>query len=273
VQDFKATPMEMIASLLRNRGLIQASIKREVLGKYRGSVMGLFWAFFNPLIVLTVYTFVFSVIFPSRWGGSANVSKTGFALVLFAGMIVFNIFAECINRAPSIIIANKTYVTKIIFPLEILPVVNLGAALFQASMSLIVWLTAHVIFLGFPPVTLVYFPVVLLPFCLFLLGITWAVSSLGVYIRDIGQIIGILTTILMFLSPIFYPVSAVPDAYRIFVYLNPLTPVIEQARDALFWGKTPDWSVYSVNIGATFIVAWLGFAWFQKTRKGFADVI
>lgn len=273
MQDFQATPIEMMASLLRNRSLIQAFIKREVLGKYRGSIMGLFWVFFNPLLMLAVYTFVFSIVFPSRWELNANVSKTEFALVLFAGMIVFNIFAECINRAPSIILTNKNFVTKIIFPLEILPVVNLGASLFQASMSLIVWLVAHIIFFGLPPVTIIYFPVVLLPFCLFLLGITWAISSLGVYIRDFGQMIGIITTILMFLSPIFYPVSAVPDAYRILVELNPLTPAIEQARDVLFWGKTPNWSVYLVNIGTTFIISWLGFGWFQKTRKGFADVI
>ena len=263
----------MIASLWRNRGLIKASIKREVLGRYRGSFIGLFWSFFNPILMLAVYTFVFSVIFPSRWGGGASASKTEFALVLFTGMIVFNIFSECINRAPSTIISNQNFVKKIIYPLEILPVVNLGAALFHAAMSLIVWIIAYVIFLGLPHFTILIFPLVLVPFCFFLLGVTWALSSLGVYLRDVSQLVGLMTTVLMFLSPIFYPASAVPQAYRFLVYLNPLTAVIEQARDVLYWGKIPDWTVFVVYISVAFIFAWLGFGWFQKTRKGFADVL
>lgn len=273
MQDFKATPREMVESLWRNRGLIKASVKREVLGRYRGSIFGLFWSLFNPLLMLTVYTFVFSVIFPSRWGGTASVSKTEFALVLFSGMIVFNVFAECINRAPNIIISNQNFVKKIIFPLEILPFVNLGVSLFHAAMGLIVWMTTYVIFFGPPHVTVLFLPLVLLPLCFFLLGVTWLLSSLGVYLRDIGQLVGILTTILLFLSPIFYPASAIPEKYRFLVFLNPLTPAIEQVRDVLLWGENPDWNMLAIYFATTLIVAWLGFGWFQMTRKGFADVL
>ena len=270
--NYPATPREIAASLWRNRSLLKASIKREVLGRYRGSVMGILWSFFNPLFMLAVYTFVFSVIFKARWSAGSE-SKTEFALVLFAGMIVFNLFAECINRAPGLIVGNQNYVKKVVYPLEILPWVGLGAALFHGAISLGVWLIAYVIFFGVPHATLFYFPLVLLPFGLFIMGLSWALASLGVYLRDVGQFIGLLTTVLMFLSPIFYPASALPEAYRPLLYMNPLTPVIEQTRDVLFWGKAPDFAMLGIYLIATSIIAWLGFAWFQKTRKGFADVL
>lgn len=272
MQNFPVTPREIPASLWRNRALVKASIKREVLGRYRGSVMGILWSFLNPLFMLTVYTFVFSVVFKARWDASSE-SKTEFALVLFAGLIVFNLFAECINRAPSLIVSNQNYVKKVVFPLEILPWVSLGAALFHGAVSLGVWLVAYIIFFGFPHATMLYLPLILFPFGLFIMGLSWALASLGVYLRDVGQFIGLLTTVLMFLSPIFYPASALPEAYRTLLYMNPLTPVIEQMRDILFWGKAPNFAMLSIYLISTSLIAWLGFAWFQKTRKGFADVL
>lgn len=269
---FPATTLEMFASLWRNRELIKASVKREVLGRYRGSYLGLLWSFFNPLFMLAVYTLVFNVIFQARWGGGSG-SKTEFALVLFAGLLVFNLFAECINRAPSLILSNTNYVKKVIFPLEILPFVGLLSALFHTLISLGVWLIAYAIFFGIPHLTVLYLPLVLVPFCLFLMGLSWALASLGVFLRDVSQLIVPLTTALMFLSPIFFPASALPETYRQLIYLNPLTPVIEMTRDVLYWGKLPEWpdlSLYWLSAG---VIAWLGFAWFQKTRKGFADVL
>ena len=269
---FPATPLEMFASLWRNRELIKASAKREVLGRYRGSFLGLLWSFFNPLFMLAVFTFVFSVIFQARWGGGSG-SKTEFALVLFAGLLVFNLFAECINRAPGLILSNTNYVKKVVFPLEILPFVGLLSALFHTLISLGVWLIAYAIFFGVPYLTVLYLPLVLVPFCLFLMGLSWALASLGVFLRDVSQFIGVMTTALMFLSPIFYPATAFPEDYRYILYLNPLTTVVEQARDVLFWGKTPDFLMLGVYWVVTLGFAWLGFAWFQKTRKGFADVL
>ena len=272
MQHFSTAPKEMVASLLRNRNLIKALVKREVIGRYRGSVLGIFWSFFNPVFMLAVYTFVFSVVFKARWNGSSD-SKTEFALILFAGLIVFNLFAECINRAPGLILANTNYVKKVVFPLEILPWVSLGSALFHTLISLGVWLIAYAVLFGLPHPTVLLVPVILAPLLLLIIGITWSLASLGVYLRDVSQVIGVVTTILMFLSPIFYPVTALPEAYRPFLYLNPLTSVIEQARDVLFWGKIPDATGLAIyTVGAIF-VAWLGFIWFQKTRKGFADVL
>lgn len=234
--------------------------------------MGVLWSFLNPIFMLLVYTLVFSVVFKSRWSGGSE-SKTEFALVLFAGLLMFNLFSECINRAPTLILNNQNYVKKVVFPLEILPWIVLGAALFHSAVSLVVWLVAYVILFGWPQTTIVYFPLILLPFVLFIMGLSWALASLGVFLRDVGQFIGLLTTVLMFLSPIFYPSSALPGAYQKFIYINPITPAIEMTRDVLFWGKAPEFTALGSYLVVSSIFAWLGFMWFQKTRKGFADVL
>ena len=187
MQNFPATPREIVASLWRNRSLVKASIKRDVVGRYRGSFMGILWSFFNPLFMLIVYTFFFSVIFKARWSAGSD-SKTEFALVLFSGLIVFNLFAECINRAPGLIVGNQNYVKKVVFPLEILPWVGLGAALFHGAVSLGVWLVAHLIFFGLPHATILYLPLILLPFGLFIMGLSWALASLGVLPARCGPI-------------------------------------------------------------------------------------
>lgn len=272
MRQFSAGPYEMFASLWRNRELIKVFAKRDVLGRYRGSVMGVLWSFFNPLLMLAVYTFVFSEVFKAKWNGGSD-SKTEFALVLFAGLIVFNVFAECINRAPGLILSNINYVKKVVFPLEILPWVALSSTLFHGLINLAVWCIAYTIFYGLPHATILYVPLIFVPLALYVVGLSWALASLGVYLRDVSQFIGILTTILMFLSPIFYPVTALPAAYRHMLYFNPLTTVIEQTRDVLFWGKSPDLVILSGYWVASAMIASLGFAWFQKTRKGFADVL
>lgn len=262
----------MLSSLWCNRQLIKASAEREVLGRYRGSVMGILWSFLNPLFMLAVYTVVFSVVFNARWGSGSD-SKTEFALVLFAGLMMFNLFAECINRAPGLILSNVNYVKKVVFPLEIMPVVMLLSALFHGLISLGVWFLAYLVFFGLPHTTVLYLPLIVLPFVLLIIGLSWGLASLGVYLRDVSQFIGVTTTVLMFLSPIFYPATALPEHYRHLLYLNPLTPVVEQTRDVLFWGKAPDFAMLGIYWLVTAIIAWLGFAWFQKTRKGFADVL
>jgi lipopolysaccharide transport system permease protein len=272
MQNFSASPREMVASFWRHRELILASVKREVLGRYRGSILGLLWSFFNPLFMLLVYTFVFSEVFKARWNADSD-SKTEFALVLFAGLIIFNLFAECVNRAPSLILSNVNYVKKVVFPLEILPFVSLMSALYHAFVSLLVWLVAYIILFGIPHITVLLLPAVILPFTLFIMGLSWALASLGVFLKDVSQFIGVVSMAMMFLSPIFYPATALPEDYRHLLYLNPLTPAIEQMRDVLFWGKTPAFDMLGLYCFAAAAIAWLGFAWFQKTRKGFADVL
>ena len=272
MQRFSASPGEIVKSTWRHWALLKALVKREVIGRYRGSSLGILWSLFHPLLMLAVYTVVFSVIFKARWSAGSD-SKTEFALVLFAGMLVFNLFSECVNRAPTLILSNANYVKKVIFPLEILPCVGIGSALFHFLVGLAVWLAFYIATVGAPHLTVVYLPFVMVPLVLFTLGISWLLASMAVFLRDIGQAIGIVTTVLMFLSPIFYPVSALPERYRIFLMLNPLSPAIEETRNVLYWGRAPDWSMIGISMVVATLVAWLGFAWFQKTRKGFADVL
>jgi len=272
MHQFSTTPTGMVASFWHNRNLVAALTYREVIGRYRGSILGVLWSFFNPLFMLVVYTFVFSVVFKARWNTGSD-SKTEFALVLFAGLIVFNVFAECLNRAPGLILNNTNYVKKVVFPLEILPMVVLGASLFHLLVSLCVWLTAYVVLFGLPHLTILYMPVVILPLLLLVMGLSWILASLGVFLRDISQFVGTVTMVLQFLSPIFYPISILPPTYQRFMQLNPLTPIIEQTRQVLYFGHAPDLQLIAIYLGFSAIVAWLGFAWFQKTRKGFADVL
>jgi lipopolysaccharide transport system permease protein len=272
MRNFSLSPRAYLASLWGNWALVRALVVRDVVGRYRGSVLGVLWSLFHPLLMLVVYTFVFSVVFNARWNAGSE-SKTEFALVLFAGLIVFNVFTECVNRAPSLVIANANYVKKVIFPLEILPWVNMGAALFHALVNLGVWLAFFTLIFGWPHLTVLWLPLVVLPLILFVMGLSWFLASLGVYLRDVGQMMGIVTTMLLFLSPIFYPASALPERYRSILQLNPLTPAIEMVRDVLMWGRHPDVWLLAMHLAVALVVSWLGFAWFQKTRKGFADVI
>ncbi len=266
--------MALARSLWRNRQLIVQMTRREVAGRYKGSALGLAWSFFNPVFMLVVYTFVFSEIFKSRWGGvGGDESKTQFAVILFVGMIVMGLFTEVLNRAPGLIISNVNYVKKVVFPIEILPVIAMGAALFHSLISFGVLLTAFAIFNGYLHWTVIFAPLVLLPLVILTLGIGWMLASLGVFLRDVGQTIGLITTVLMFLTPIFYPVTAVPERFRPFIMANPLTFIIEQAREVLIWGHLPNWIGLGIYTLVASLIAWAGYAWFQKTRKGFADVL
>lgn len=247
--------------------------RREVVGRYRGSMMGIAWSFFHPILMLVVYTFVFSVVFKARWGVSQGETQADFAVILFAGMIVHGFFSESLNRAPTLILANPNYVQKVVFPLEIMPWISIGSSLFHMGVSLIVLLAFNVALTGSLPWTAVLLPVVLLPLLLATLGLGWLLSALGVYIRDIGQAIGILTTVLLFLSPVFYPMSALPEKYQLWLRLNPLAYMIEWTRGVLLWGRVPDWWLWGIYALGGLLAAWLGFWWFQRTRKGFADVI
>jgi lipopolysaccharide transport system permease protein len=272
-QQYSTTLLALIVSLWKNRRLIAQMTKRDVVGRYKGSIMGLAWSLFNPIFMLTVYTFVFSQVFRARWGVDGSESRGQFAIVLFVGLIVQGLFAEVLNRAPGLILGNVNYVKKVVFPLEILPVISLGGALFHSLISLMVLLTAFVLFNGYVYWTVLLAPLVLFPLIVATMGFAWILASLGVFIRDVGQTIGIIMTVLMFLSPVFYPITAVPEQYRPWIMANPLTFIIEQAREVLIWGRLPYWGGLGIYLLVGLGVAWIGFAWFQKTRKGFADVL
>jgi lipopolysaccharide transport system permease protein len=271
-QQYSVSPFTVFSSFWNKRSLIWQMTKRDVIGRYRGSVMGILWSLLNPILMLTVYTFVFSIVFQARWS-EGSVRKTEFAVILFVGMIIHALFAECVNRAPSLILSNVNYVKKVVFPLEILPWVAMGSALFHAVISVLVLLVAFSFIHSYLNWTVIFLPLLLIPLVLFTMGVTWFLASIGVFLRDVGQTTGIITAVMMFLSPVFYPISALPEAYRPLLHINPLTFMIEEARNILIWGKPPDWLGLAIYFVSSLFVAWLGLFWFQKTRKGFADVL
>ncbi|MEQ1590633.1 MAG: ABC transporter permease [Gallionella sp.] len=270
---YSTSPVALMRNVWRNRNLIVQMTRREVTGRYRGSILGLTWSFFNPILMLVVYTFVFSVVFKAKWGGVGEQSQTNFAIVLFVGMIVHGVFAEMVNRSPSLILTNVNYVKKVVFPLEILPIVGLGAALFHTLISLSVLLVAILLINGILAWTVIFFPLVILPLLIATLGVAWFLASIGVFVRDMGQITGMFTTVLMFISPVFYPISALPEKFQFWIMLNPLTFMIEQSRDVAIFGKLPDWNGLAIYTIASLAMSWAGYWWFQKTRQGFADVL
>jgi len=268
--------LALLRSFFSHSSLIVQITKREVVGRYRGSLIGIGWSFLNPLLMLAVFTFVFSVVFQAKWGVALEGEEEGkgvFAVVLFVGLIVHALFAEILTRSPALILGNVNYVKKVIFPLEILPITAVLSALFHTAISLVVWLAAHLLLIGVPGWQIVFLPLVLLPLVVLSLGVAYILASLGVFLRDIGQTMGILATVLLFLSPVFFPIDRLPEQYQPLFLANPLTFIIQQAREVLIWRGEPDFSGLLIYTGIASLVLLVGFAWFQKTRKGFADVL
>ncbi len=270
---YSASVLNLFSSLWHNRSLIWTMTKRDVIGRYRGSIMGLAWSFFNPILMLAVYTFVFSVVFKARWGVGGEEGKISFAIILFVGMMIHGLFAECVNRAPGLILSNVNYVKKVVFPLEVLPWVAMGTALFHLLISLLVLLTVFFALNLYLPWTTVFFPLIILPLLFATMGFAWFLAAASVFIRDLEQTTGIITTVMLFLAPVFYPISALPGKYQTLILLNPLTFIIEEARKVLIFGQLPYWTGLATYSVVSVVIAWAGFWWFQKTRKGFADVL
>lgn len=267
-----ADPLAPYRALRRHFALIVQMTRRDVMGRYRGSFIGLLWSFFNPLLMLAIYTFVFAVIFKSRWNAQ-GAEHVNFAVILFAGLNINSLFTECTNRAPTLIIDNTNFVKKVVFPLEALSWSTLGSALFHLLVSTAVLLIFALIVQKSIPWTAMLFPVVIAAFLPFVAGTLWLLASLGVFLRDLKQAIGVITSALMFLAPIFYPIELIPAHYRPLLYLNPLTVIVEASQDVLVWGRMPDWAALGLYAVAACLFAWFAFAWFERSRKGFADVL
>lgn len=259
--------------LWKNKGLIASLAQHDIQSQYKGSVLGVLWTIFQPVLMLLVYTFVFSVVFKARWGHAVPESQASFALILFLGVIIYTLVAESLLRAPQLITSNATFVKKVVFPLEILPVVSFAALLVRAGISLAIWSVAYPFVFGMPPITCLLFPVLIIPISLYVLGMSWFLASMGVFIKDVNQLVGLFTMVLMFLTPIFYPLEAIPERLRAYLTINPLAFLLEQARGLLIYGTPLMLTQYLLVVCSSIIVAWVGYAWFVKTRKGFADIV
>ena len=258
---------------LRFRPVFRQFLRREIVGRYRGSMLGISWAFIHPLLMLGVYTFVFVEVFKARWPGVEQSGGLAFSQRIFAGLMVFSLFSEVIGRAPSLIIEQANLVKKVAFPLELLPFISIGTALFHFALSAMILLASVLVVDARLSATVFLLPLVVLPLIPLLLGLGWLLSALGVFVRDIGPIVGVSVNLLMFMSPVFYSASSLSPRWQFWMNLNPLTPVIENLRLVVFNAAQPHWGDWFVSLGVASSVALFG-AWvFYKTRDGFADVL
>jgi lipopolysaccharide transport system permease protein len=264
--------MAFLSAFGKHRSLTFELTQREVLGRYRGASFGLLWSLISPFLMLLVYTLAFGFLMKGRWPGSSG-STTDFALIVFAGLTVHGFFAECFTRAPQLIIANTGYVKRVVFPLDILVWSMTFSALFHLVMNMVVLLIMYACIKGSIHPTALLLPVVLLPLVILTAGVGWLVSALGVYLRDIGQIAGVVATAMLFLSSAIIPVETVPASYRIIFELNPLTFIINQVREVVIWGRLPDWFGLGIYTLIACAVALVGHQIFKKLRVGFADVL
>lgn len=260
-----------VQSIWRNRTLIRSMARRDILARYRGSFGGALWTVLNPLLLMSAYFFVFGIVLRARFG--ADQSKTGFALYFLAGMLPWLAFSEPVGRAPYVVVEHRNFVKKLVFPLEILPVAQVVSGFITELFALAVFLVFMIVARGRIPESAAWLPALLIPQLLFTAGVCWFLAALGAYVRDLGQIMGFLLTLWFFLTPICYPETGLPAAALPILGKNPLFTLVRGYRAALLDGHPPDfralWKLWV--IGAIAFV--LGYAWFHKLRKSFADVI
>ena len=261
-----------MGTFLKYKDLILILLVREVAYKFKGSFLGILWMILTPIILIIIFTFIFGEVFDIKWMDIPE-SKEYFALILFSGLMVFNFFAESITKAPLLFISNVNYIKKIIFPLEILPIVSVLSSSVQLILSFFVWIIFYFIIIGIPNISILLFPIIMMPFIFILVGLTFLFSTLGVFIRDTNNIISLLTTLLLFLSPIFYPVSVIPENYQVYIYINPIAYQIELTRDLMMWGNTPNFISFLTYFILTYIFYLLTIKFFSKNKDRFIDVL
>jgi lipopolysaccharide transport system permease protein len=263
----------MFSQAWKNRSLIWQLLKRDVQARYRGSALGLLWSLVTPVVMLSIYTFVFQTVFKSRWSDTSGETTLSFAIILFLGLTIHGLLTETLTKSPLLIVTNQNFVKKIVFPLDILSWVTLLSGLFTFVISFLLLLILILCELKSIPVTALLLPIILLPYCILLLGVSWILAALGVYLRDIQQITGTLATLLLFLSPVFYSTSILPAKFQTLLLLNPLSYVVEASRAVLIYGTLPSFSGLAIYSVVAIVVAYLGNYFFRKVKPGFADVL
>jgi lipopolysaccharide transport system permease protein len=265
-------PWAPLASGWRHRRLIGNLVVRELQSRYRGSLLGAAWTVILPLLMLAIYTFVFVGIFHGR-DQEIDGHPLDFTLALFAGLIVFTFFSEVFCRSPGLLLENISFIKKVPFPIEVLPWSTVLVALFNAAVAFVVLLVFYSVRIGIPPLSTFLVPVILIPLVMIVLGLSWVFAAVGVFLRDLRLLVGPISNMILFLTPIFYSASVIPERFRQFIYLNPLATPIEEVKIALFLGRVPDPMAWSVSFATGIVVMWLGYWLFARTRHAFADVV
>lgn len=256
--------------ILKNPRLVFNLSKRDIESKYKGTNLGIIWALLNPIIMLSIYSFIFGFVFKAKWGVNTDGNYT---LIMFTGLLVHAFMAECIGKATTIYVNNVSYVKKVLFPLEALCWVTVLGALFQLVMGCVVYAVFCVISHQSVGFLALLFPIILAPLIFIAYSISLFLSSLGVYVRDMGQIIAVFIAIMLFMSPVFYPITAVPPEYRLFIYLNPITFIVESLRSVILFNKMFDLKGYLIYWGISIVMYFAAVSWFNKVKKGFSDVL
>ncbi|WP_105619005.1 ABC transporter permease [Vallitalea okinawensis] len=263
--------LNLFCVIKNNKYLLWQILKRDIEVRYKESFLGMLWSLIIPIIMLIMYTFVFGVIFKAKWS-SDNSNTIEFALILFCGLNTYNMIADVVARAPSLILENVNYVKKVVFPLEILPLSLVGSAFFNVIIGYIVIIIVGGIY-GYLNWTVLLLPLQLIPVILLAAGLAWFLSALGVFVRDINNLTNVLVSFILFMSPIFYPLSSIPENIRVVYYFNPLTYIVEDIRKVLIWGEVPELHTYIIQLIVGIIVLYLGYVWFKKVKDGFVDVL
>ena len=259
---------------MNNRDLLRQMLTRNIAARYRGSALGFVWSFVHPLVMLAVYTFVFGIVFKARWGVEAlEGNRAAFPMIMFCGMAVYNMFSESVNTSTGVVASSPSYVKKVVFPLELLPLCNVMTAFVFGLAWFVLLLLGTIFLLHKIPWTMLLLPVTLAPLFFLSAGISLLTASLGVYLRDMQQLVGIVTQILFFMTPIFYPIGIVPEKLRWILRVNPLSGLVEQTRELFLYGQVPNLLHSAILLVFSLVVFQLGLAWFVKTKKGFADVM
>lgn len=259
------------ADLLQHRDLLWQFTVRNVEVRHRGSYLGVVWSVFNPLLMLALYVLVFGYIFGGSFG--RGESRLDYGLGIFLGLSLFHFASEVLSTSPGVIVGNPNFVKKVVFPLEILPAANVGAALFHLAISLGL-AVAGVLLLG-PGLALsaLWLPLIILPLVLICLGINWLFAALGVFLRDIAQLMQLISMALMFASAVFYPISKIPEPAWTFMRFNPILLAIELARDAVLWHQPINLNHLGYLYAFGLMACFAGYAVFRRLKPAFADVL
>ena len=267
-------PMQILSAFGEHKTLVKQLLIREISARYRGSILGIIWSLITPILMLCIYTFVFKYIFNARWQmPSPDGEVLNFAMVLFLGLIIHGMIADILTRSPSLMLENVNFVKKVIFPLEVLPWVVLLSTLFNFFIGFCLLLGFVYIELDHIPVTTLLIPIIIAPYVLMLLGLSWTLAALGVYVRDIQQLSATFATLFLFLSPVFYSISILPETLQKVILINPIAVIVEASRSAVIYGEHPDYAILGIYSILAMMVAVIGFTVFQGTRRGFADVL
>lgn len=262
----------MLKTLYKNSYLLKQLVKKDIQQKYQGSVLGILWSFLVPILMLVIYTFVFSEVFQAKWDIDTS-DKYEFALVLFCGLSAFNLVGEVMNRSTVLIASNTNYVKKVIFPLEMLPVVITLSSLFTCVISFAILIMAKLLLYHNVSKTLYMVFLMFIPLVILAVALSLIISAVSVYLKDIGNAISVIVTVLMYLSPVFFPLSAVPESFRGICEINPMTYIIENFRNVVLYGNSINWKFYGISCLVSLSLYWIGKAVFMRAKEGFADVL